>query len=87
MSYFVYILECADKTYYVGSTNNVEKRLIAHNTLKIGAKYTRIRRPVLLKYSETFETRSEAMKRELAIKKLPRKKKAALMVIDEAEQQ
>lgn len=78
MSYFVYILECVDKTLYVGSTNDIKKRLHTHNNSKQGAHYTKIRRPVILKYSESFETKSEAMKRECAIKKLKREEKLKL---------
>lgn len=76
--YFVYILECADKTLYVGSTNDIEKRLHTHNNSKTGAHYTKIRRPVILKYSESFETKSEALKREFAIKKHTRVDKLKL---------
>jgi len=79
MSYFVYILECADKTLYVGSTNNIEKRLHTHNNSKQGAHYTKIRRPVILKYSESFETKNEALKRECVIKKLTRAGKLKLI--------
>ena len=79
MEYFVYILECADKTLYIGSTNNVEKRLVAHNTSKTGAHYTKIRRPVTLKYTESFTTKSEALKRECALKKLSRTEKMKLI--------
>lgn len=78
MQYFVYILECADKTLYVGSTNNLEKRLHNHNNSKSGAHYTKIRRPVSLKYSESFETKSEALKRECILKKLSRTEKFKL---------
>jgi len=78
MPYFIYILECADKTLYVGSTNDIEKRLRAHNNSKVGAHYTKIRRPVILKYSEKFDTKSEALKRECAIKKLTRAGKLKL---------
>ena len=78
MQYFVYILECSDKTLYVGSTNNLEKRLHNHNHLKSGAHYTKIRRPVSLKYSESFETKSEALKREITIKKFSRIEKLNL---------
>ena len=78
MQYFVYILECADKTLYVGSTNNLEKRLHNHNNSKSGAHYTKIRRPVVLKYSESFETKSEALKRECVLKKLSRAEKLNL---------
>lgn len=79
MTFFVYILECADGTYYVGCTNNLEKRLHEHNFAKNGAHYTKIRRPVVLKYQETFETLLEARGREAALKKLPRVKKATLI--------
>lgn len=78
MPYFVYILECSDKTLYVGYTNNLEKRLYNHNNSKTGAHYTKIRRPVNLKYSESFETKSEALKRECALKKLSRFEKLNL---------
>jgi putative endonuclease len=78
MCYFVYILECCDKTYYVGCTNNLERRLKQHNHLKSGAHYTKLRRPVVLKYSETFETLKEAMRRELIIKSYKRQKKESL---------
>ncbi|MEI7513107.1 MAG: GIY-YIG nuclease family protein [bacterium] len=76
--YYIYVLECADKTLYVGSTNDIQKRLHTHNNSKQGAHYTKIRRPVILKYSESFETKSEAMKRECAIKKLTREEKLKL---------
>lgn len=76
--YYIYVLECADETLYVGSTNDIEKRLHAHNNSKTGAHYTKIRRPVVLKYSESFETKSEALKRECAIKKLTRAEKLKL---------
>ncbi len=79
MDYYVYILECADKTLYIGSTNDLKKRVVAHNTLKTGAHYTKIRRPVTLKYSEKFKTKSEAMKRECVLKKLTRKEKLKLI--------
>lgn len=75
MQHFVYILECGDKTLYIGYTNDVEKRVLAHNTLKTGAKYTRARRPVKLKYLEKFDTKSLALKREALLKKMTRKQK------------
>ncbi len=78
MSYFVYILECSDKTLYIGSTNDLEKRLHSHNNSKSGAHYTKIRRPVSLKYSEVFETKSEALKREHFLKKFSRVEKLEL---------
>lgn len=73
--YFVYVLECKDKTLYVGTAKDVQKRLLAHNTGKQGAKYTRGRRPVVLKYSEKLKTVGDALRREIEIKKWPRKKK------------
>lgn len=75
--YYVYILECRDGTLYVGSTNDIDKRLAAHNTGK-GAKYTRGRTPVTLRYSESFQTKGAALKREARLKRLPRKQKQAL---------
>lgn len=78
MPYFIYILECSDKTYYVGCTNNLEKRLKQHNEAKSGAHYTKIRRPVSLKYSEQFVTLLEARGREAEIKKWQRIKKEGL---------
>ena len=74
-----YILECADKTLYVGCTNDLEKRIIQHNNSKSGAHYTKIRRPVFLKYSETFETLKEARQREAEIKRWSRNKKMELI--------
>ncbi len=76
--FYVYILECADTTLYVGSTLNLEKRLHEHNTLKKGAHYTKIRRPVILKYHEIYETYALARAREAALKRLTRKAKLAL---------
>jgi putative endonuclease len=79
MSYHTYILECADKTLYVGSTNKLEKRLHEHNNLKSGAHYTKIRRPVTLKYSEECESYAEARKREGELKRLSRNEKLELI--------
>jgi putative endonuclease len=75
--YHVYILECRGCTLYVGSTNNIEKRIVTHNAGK-GAKYTRGRLPVKLLYTEVFETKGEALKREAVLKRLPRDKKLLL---------
>lgn len=77
--YFTYILECNDKTLYVGSTNDLEKRLHAHNNLKSGAHYTKIRRPVTLKYSESFKTYSKARAREGELKRFNREEKLNLI--------
>ncbi|MEK7078296.1 MAG: GIY-YIG nuclease family protein [Patescibacteria group bacterium] len=79
MSYFVYILECADKTLYVGCTNNLKKRLKQHNESKQGAHYTKIRRPVALRYSEKFTTLIKARRRENEIKSWDRNKKLDLI--------
>ena len=76
--HYTYILCCKDDTLYCGWTNDLEKRLTAHNAGK-GAKYTRSRHPVTLVYYETFETKEEAMSREYAIKKLSRKEKMKLI--------
>ncbi|QQR82759.1 GIY-YIG nuclease family protein [Candidatus Campbellbacteria bacterium] len=75
MTYFVYILECADTTLYVGCTNNIEKRVREHNVLKSGARYTKIRRPVVLRYVEEYKTLAEGRAREAELKRLPRSKK------------
>ena len=80
MTFFTYILECADKTLYIGSTNNLESSVRAHNTLKSGAHYTKIRRPVVLKYSEKFATLEKARAREAEIKSWTRADKLALIV-------
>ena len=73
----VYMLLCADGTLYTGITNNLEKRLEAHNLGK-GAKYTKGRSPVTIIYQEDSLTRSEALKRESQMKKLSRKEKLRL---------
>ncbi len=75
---YTYIVKCSDKTLYTGWTNNLKKRLEAHNSGK-GAKYTKTRRPVELVYFEEYDTKQEAMKREYAIKQLSRQKKLALI--------
>ena len=75
---YAYIVECADGTLYSGWTNDLEKRIAAHNAGQ-GAKYTRSRRPVTLRYYEEFEDKSEALRRECALKKLSRAKKLKLI--------
>lgn len=67
--YFVYILKCADDTLYTGITTELERRIKEHNSSDKGAKYTRVRRPVRLVYSEKYPNRSAASKREYEIKK------------------
>ncbi len=75
---YTYIIECSDGSLYCGWTNNIEKRILAHNEGR-GAKYTRGRAPVKLVYLETFETKEEAMSREFYIKKLSREDKLRLI--------
>ncbi len=75
---YTYILKCADGTLYTGWTNDLEKRVMAHNKGK-GGKYTRTRLPVRLVYSESFETKQQAMQREYAIKQLTRSEKEKLI--------
>ncbi len=78
--WFIYIVECADGSYYTGITNNIKRRINEHNrSNSISAKYTRYRRPVKLVYSEKNDTRSEATKREAEIKKLSRDAKENLI--------
>ena len=72
------MIKCSDGTLYTGWTNDLEKRVEAHNSGK-GAKYTKARRPVELAYYEEFETKEQAMKREYAIKQLGRKEKQELI--------
>lgn len=79
MTHYVYILECKDGTLYTGYTNNLKKRLLAHNQGTTGAKYTRGRRPVVLIYSEKYKSKSKALKREWEIKCLKRKDKVMLI--------
>lgn len=75
---YTYIIKCSDGSLYTGWTNNLEKRLKAHNNGS-GAKYTRNRRPVKLVYQEVFKTKSEAMSREWHIKRLSREDKLKLI--------
>ncbi len=75
--YYVYILECSDGTYYTGWTVNLEERINKHNQGQ-GAKYTRTRNPVKLKYFEEYDDKREAMKREYGIKQLTRSAKKEL---------
>jgi putative endonuclease len=79
MPFTVYILECSDHTLYTGCTNNLEKRIHAHNNGKSGAKYTRARRPVKIVYTEEFKTLAEGRKREAEIKRLSRSEKMLLI--------
>jgi putative endonuclease len=75
---FVYILQCADGSYYTGWTTDLERRVAAHNAGR-GGRYTRSRRPVKLVYWEEHPDRRSAQQRELALKRLPRARKLALV--------
>jgi len=77
--WWTYIVECSDKTLYTGISTDVNRRVLEHNTSKKGAKYTKTRRPVKLKYKEEFNNRSDALKRECEIKKLSKKEKITLL--------
>jgi putative endonuclease len=76
--WFCYILECSDGTLYTGITNNLENRILKHNSGK-GSKYTRSRTPVVLKWSLKFNNRSEASKEEYRIKQLSRIEKIEII--------
>lgn len=76
--WYVYILECADGTLYTGITTDIDKRILTHNKGK-GAKYTKVRLPVLLRVLFESENRSTASKEEYRIKKLTRKEKIKLI--------
>jgi putative endonuclease len=76
--WYTYIVECSDNTLYVGTTNDIEKRLLKHNTGK-GAKYTKGRGPVKIRYSEVFESRAEACKQEYKLKQYSREEKLELI--------
>jgi len=78
MEYYVYLAECSDKTLYCGYTTDIIKRERCHNSGK-GAKYTKSRLPVKIVYSEKHPTKSDALKREAAIKKLTRTEKLSLI--------
>ncbi len=75
---YTYIVECSDGSLYTGWTNDLDRRVKAHNNKK-GAKYTKSRTPVTLVYHETFDTKQEAQKREYAIKQLSRQQKIQLI--------
>ena len=83
----VYIVECADGTYYTGITTDVSRRILEHNYSFKSAKYTRSRRPVKLVYEEDTQNRSTASKRERQIKKMKRKEKTILIKSDKNELQ
>lgn len=76
--YYTYILKCSDGSYYIGYTNDLNRRIEAHNN-GVGARYTKFRRPVRLEYFETFSTKSEAMSREAILKQLSKREKTKLI--------
>jgi putative endonuclease len=76
--WFLYILECSDGSYYTGVTKDIDRRLSEHNK-GTASKYTRLRLPVELRYSEECAGRTEALVRECQVKALPRKKKEELV--------
>ena len=78
MLWVVYILKCADGSLYTGATNNLKKRVLAHQEGK-GAKYTKGRLPLKVIYHEKLPNRSEALKREIVIKQLNRLEKLKLI--------
>lgn len=80
--YHLYILKCADNTLYTGITVDLERRTKEHNHSKLGAKYTKARRPVELIYSKKFRNRSQAQKEESRIKNLSREEKLELVSIN-----
>lgn len=84
MSFYVYILRCADGTLYTGYTDDPERRARVHNAGK-GAKYTRSRLPVELVYREALEDKSAALRREREIKKMSRAQKLALIAAQNLE--
>ncbi len=77
--WYVYIIECSDKTFYTGVTNDLNRRLNEHNSSKLASKYTRARRPVSLKYQKRYKTRSLAQKEESRIKSLSREEKQKII--------
>ena len=78
--WYVYMLCCQDKTLYTGICKDVQRRVDEHNNDdKLAARYTRVRRPVTLVYQEEYGSRSEAARREAAVKKLARRDKLELI--------
>ena len=76
--WYVYLLQCKDRTFYSGISKNVEERLGVHNRGK-GAKYTKTRRPVVLLYCEQFDSKNQALSREIEIKNFSRENKIRLI--------
>ncbi len=79
MSWYVYMLRCADETLYTGVTTDVVRRVREHNETALGAKYTRARRPVTLVFKKRYGSRSTAQKAEAALKQLSREAKILLL--------
>jgi putative endonuclease len=79
MVYYVYMLKCSDNSLYTGITVDLARRVQEHNETKLGAKYTRVRRPVELVYSCEFKNRSEATMAEYQIKQMSRSNKLTLI--------
>lgn len=77
--WYLYILKCADGTLYTGITTDPKRRLNEHNSTKLGAKYTRARRPVKLVYQKKYKTKSLASKAEYMIKNLTKNEKIILI--------
>ena len=84
MSFWVYMLQCADRSYYVGHTDELEKRVLQHERGESGG-YTSTRRPVRVVFTQAFASREEALAADLQIKGWSRKKKEALVQSDWAE--
>lgn len=78
-TWYVYLLRCNDNSLYAGITTNIERRLHQHNHTKLGAKYTRAKRPVTLAFIETAQDKSSACKRECQLKKLNKSQKEQLV--------
>lgn len=79
--WYVYMLRCSDNSLYTGITTEIERRILEHNTSdKLGAKYTRVRRPVTLVYSEESTNRQTASQREYQLKRLSKKSKETLVL-------
>ncbi len=78
-TFYLYILECADKTLYTGVTVDVQRRVQEHNGSPKGARYTRARRPVVLRYAEAYPDRSSAQQAEARLKALSRAAKLAYL--------
>ncbi len=77
--WYVYILQCKDKTFYTGVTTDLKRRVEEHNISALGAKYTKGRRPVKIMYSISKKNKSEAQKEECRIKKLSREEKIKII--------